>query len=41
MDKRIVVLEKIQNNRPKSALNFGKALDDESLEAMIITTPDH
>ncbi|HEX9512300.1 MAG TPA: Gfo/Idh/MocA family oxidoreductase [Puia sp.] len=41
MDKCIGVVEKIQNSRPKAAPDFRKALEDKSLEAMVIATPDH
>jgi predicted dehydrogenase len=41
MDKCIGVVEKIQNQRPKAAPDFRKALEDKSLEAMVIATPDH
>lgn len=41
MDHAIGVVEKIQNSRPKGAPDFRKALEDKSLEAMVIATPDH
>src|ERR1700737_2689583 len=41
MDKCIGMVEKIQNGRPDAAPDFRKALEDKSLEAMVIATPDH
>lgn len=41
MDHCIGVVEKIQNRRPMGAPDFRKALEDKSLEAMVIATPDH
>jgi predicted dehydrogenase len=41
MNKCIDTVEKIQNKRPKAAPDFRKALEDKSLEAMVIATPDH
>ena len=41
MDKCIGIVEKIQNKRPKAAPDFRKVLEDKSLEAMVIATPDH
>jgi predicted dehydrogenase len=41
MDKCIGTIEKIQNKRPKATRDFRKALEDKSLEAMVIATPDH
>ena len=41
MNKCIDTVEKIQNSRPKAAPDFRKALEDKSLEAMVIATPDH
>ncbi|MBS1669331.1 MAG: Gfo/Idh/MocA family oxidoreductase [Bacteroidetes bacterium] len=41
MDKCIRVVEKIQNHRPKASPDFRKALEDKSLDAMVIATPDH
>ncbi|MEO8962591.1 MAG: Gfo/Idh/MocA family oxidoreductase [Ginsengibacter sp.] len=37
----IDAVEKIQNKRPKAAPDFRKALEDKSLEAIVIATPDH
>jgi len=37
----IDTVDKIQNKRPKAAPDFRKALEDKSLEAMVIATPDH
>jgi predicted dehydrogenase len=41
METCIGTVEKIQNKRPKAAPDFRKALEDKSLEAMVIATPDH
>ena len=41
MDHCIGVVEKLQNHRPMAAPDFRKALEDKSLEAMVIATPDH
>lgn len=41
MDKCIGVVDKLQNERPKAAPDFRKALEDKNLEAMVIATPDH
>lgn len=41
MEKAIGVAEKLQGSRPKGAPDFRKALEDSSLEAMVIATPDH
>jgi predicted dehydrogenase len=41
MDVCIDAVDKIQNSRPKAAPDFRKALEDKSLEAMVIATPDH
>ena len=41
MNKCIDTVEKIQGKRPKAAPDFRKALEDKSLEAMVIATPDH
>lgn len=41
METCIGTVEKIQNSRPKGAPDFRKALEDKSLEAMVIATPDH
>ena len=41
MNKCIDVVEKIQDKRPKAAPDFRKALEDKSMEAMVIATPDH
>ena len=41
MNKCIDTVEKIQNKRPKAVPDFRKALEDKSLEAMVIATPDH
>ncbi len=41
MDKCIGTVEKLQNHRPAAAPDFRKALEDKSLEAMVIATPDH
>jgi predicted dehydrogenase len=41
METCIGTVEKIQNARPKAAPDFRKALEDKSLEAMVIATPDH
>ena len=40
-DKCIAAVEKIQQKRPKAAPDFRKALEDKSLEALIVTAPDH
>ena len=37
----IDTVDKIQNKRPKAAPDFRKALEDKSLDAMVIATPDH
>jgi predicted dehydrogenase len=39
--KCIDIVNKIQNKRPSAAPDFRKALEDKSLEAMVIATPDH
>ena len=41
METCIGTVEKIQNKKPKAAPDFRKALEDKSLEAMVIATPDH
>ena len=41
MDSCIGSVEKIQNKRPKAAPDFRKALEDKSLEALVIAAPDH
>ncbi|HLA53739.1 MAG TPA: Gfo/Idh/MocA family oxidoreductase [Flavitalea sp.] len=41
MEKCIGAVEKIQNHRPAGTPDFRKALEDKSLEAMVIATPDH
>ena len=41
MDSCIGTVEKIQNKRPKAAPDFRKALEDKSLEALVIAAPDH
>ena len=41
MNKCINEVEKIQNVRPKAAPDFRKALEDKSLEALVIAAPDH
>lgn len=41
MNKCIDVVEKIQSKRPKAAPDFRKALEDKSLDALVIATPDH
>lgn len=41
MNKCINEVEKIQNARPKAAPDFRKALEDKSLEALVIAAPDH
>lgn len=41
MEKAIGVVEKGQGHRPKAAPDFRTALEDKSLEAMVIATPDH
>ena len=41
MNKCIDTVEKIQNKRPKAAPDFRKALEDKSLEALVIAAPDH
>jgi predicted dehydrogenase len=41
MNKCIDTVEKIQGKRPKAEPDFRKALEDKSLEAMVIATPDH
>lgn len=41
MEKCIGVVEKIQNTTPKAAPDFRKALEDKSLEAIVIAAPDH
>jgi predicted dehydrogenase len=41
METCIGTVEKIQNARHKAAPDFRKALEDKSLEAMVIATPDH
>ena len=40
-DKCIAAVEKIQQKRPKAAPDFRKALEDKSLEALIVTAPYH
>ena len=40
-DKCIAAVEKIQQKRPKAAPDFRKALEDKSLDALIVTAPDH
>lgn len=41
MAKCIAAVEGIQHKRPAAAPDFRKALEDKSLEAMVIATPDH
>ena len=41
MDTCIGVVEKIQKKRPKAVPDFRKALEDKSLEALVIAAPDH
>jgi predicted dehydrogenase len=41
MEKALGVVEKGQGHRPKGAPDFRTALEDKSLEAMVIATPDH
>lgn len=41
MDKCIAAVERIQNKRPAPAPDFRRALEDKSLDAMVIATPDH
>lgn len=41
MSKCIDTVEKVQNRRPKAAPDFRKALEDKSLEALVIAAPDH
>ena len=41
MNKCINEVEKIQNIKPKAAPDFRKALEDKSLEALVIAAPDH
>jgi len=41
MDKCIAAVEEIQHKRPKAAPDFRRALEDRSLDAMVIATPDH
>ena len=41
MNTCINTVEKIQNTRPKAAPDFRRALEDKSLDAMVIATPDH
>jgi len=41
MDTCIDRVEKIQKKRPKAAPDFRKALEDKSLEALVIAAPDH
>ncbi len=40
-EKCIDSVEKIQNKRPKASPDFRKALEDKTLDAMVIATPDH
>ncbi len=41
MNIGIDTVEKIQNKRPKAAPDFRKALEDKSLDALVIAAPDH
>lgn len=41
MDKCIAAVEPIQHTRPAATGDFRKALEDKSLEALVIAAPDH
>ena len=41
IEDRVPMIEDLQGRKPKGAVDFRKALDDESVDAVAIATPDH
>jgi len=41
VEEKVKMVEDLQGKKPKGVIDFRKALDDDSVDALVIATPDH